>query len=333
MKKKTRSRPVSEVLITLAFLFSLESTSQATTWWTKNNVVEKSGGPELNAAHAAFLAKDYDRMALLLRDSLLKSKNAPAFVENAAALMHRAYIESVSHRINPEWHVCDGIEYLRISQIRRDSPDSRTRYILRISGDQAAIGSVDQVSVSYAGGETLLDKIGGLGLWDESSYKGEPWFNISGRRFEPYPLGLYLFSIRMKSGSGFSGWFILHDSDVQRTPNILEPSPGSVLSTNQPLVRWEPFKSAEWQPFEKRNATVAMRFDGEDDTLEWEYDAPEPNIDRVTIGQEPVNGRGNTHLPNGPYYLTVSYREARRFGDVLLRREAQRRIPLTVAKE
>lgn len=306
-----------------------ETSNTQSEWFEKNNASTQNAGDDLNAAHEAFIARDFDRMALLLRNALLKSANDPAFVENASSLMHRAYSESASHRINPDWHLNDGIEALKIGQLRRESPDTGTRFILRASGALVVRDSVAQFVVKYVGGDTVLDKANNIGEWSEGD-DGSKWYNLgNGRRNVPFPDGLYTLSIRMKTGAATEGWFILHDSVSATVPTIQAPIYRAVVTTGNPVLTWETFRSSAYQSFERRNLAVAIRADDEVGTEKWTFDGPNPDVTSTTVGRD-TNGNGVGTLEDGDYTVTLVYRESRKFGDMLLRREAASRVPFSV---
>jgi hypothetical protein len=71
--------------------------------------------------------------------------------------------------------------------------------------------------------------------------------------------------------------------------------------------------------------------DAEDTRTAWTFLADDPSLDALTIGPAPgVEPGSAARLPPGRYRFELSYREQRRFGPVVISRDASTSIPFRI---
>ena len=111
-----------------------------------------------------------------------------------------------------------------------------------------------------------------------------------------------------------------------------EPEVGQTYTQGNPEVRWDDFRSPEYQSSERRIAVVSVgQLSGPDHTWNgvWNLAVHDPTLTSTVIGTVP-DASGVDHLVDGKYWLSLTYYEQRMFGDMKLRRGSRTARPFFV---
>ena len=312
--------------VLLASLVAFSSVTQADA-----QAIGDEAKEALEQAHRSFLDADYRGMNNSLRKALTLSRNEPLYVSNAAQLLKKA-TELNDGRLPADIDIPEGLSDLKLSQVYRERVEQNPHWIIRLSGDMGLPDFVQQLRIERFPGEVIIDKKAGIGEFDSEKQKDSYYFSAKSNAKEtPFQDGLYLFNIHTADGQAKQGWFILSDLSVNTTPSVLAPKPHDSLSSKQPLLRWQEYRSSLLSKYDVRSvfASVSTVQDNGDWDDKWEFYTGEAATTSAQIGHDP-RGSGATELAPGKYIAKISYREQHRFGSIRMRREAVAIVPFSI---
>jgi len=140
--------------------------------------------------------------------------------------------------------------------------------------------------------------------------------------------GVIAIHLELKDGTTSDGWVIAHASASSATPEIQTPAASSAVAGGQPLVRWAPFRSPQYLPFESRTLSVYVGDSAEGTAWDFwtqNYGA----LAAVKIGDH--GPAAKTSLIPGAYWRNVTCGETRTFGPITLARESRTSLGFHVA--
>lgn len=288
-------------------------------------------GSESNArledAHRAFLEGKYAEMSLALKDVLSELDLDDATRLNALDLLDQAYQDAGSGRALSEWKVPNGMTQLRVTTRHTESRYG-TEYRVIVKGDLAARGLVTQIRMASPSGLVLVDRAQGVGQWmEDKDEDGEHVRMKSETRREPPPAGVYFLEFGLANGETVRTYVILNHHAASTAPEVLYPQPDATVTTATPTISWADYRSPELKPWEYRAVSVWIdRLPAYD--AAWDKWTDDMSRTTMTVGES--GGHGTTALDDGSYELSVCGIEIRHFGEIKVRREAIRTVPMTV---
>lgn len=283
-----------------------------------------SGGPPqtaLEAAHLAFLDRDYPHMTEAIRTVLADPATDAVTRQNVLGLLARAY-EDADGRLPADWTPPEGVTNLRLSQLRRQEPDD-VSFKVELMGDVAERDTLTQVRLVRHPDDVVLDRQLKRGDWEvDLDDDGTLTFSLERDRVEPLQEGLYLIELERKDGRRTTGWTIVSDLASTASPRVDSPAIGQTFTTGNPELRWEDFRSPQAKPFEVHKLHVYVvkltpQAPGWD--LRWGLYLDNPLVHDAVVGKT-ASAHGVAALEPGMYWLGVTYLDQRSLGPVRLRR-------------
>ena len=279
----------------------------ATDWFA-----QKNPQVELQAAHEAYIEGDLDRTTLSIKEAL-KSKDEDVR-ENAMALWKQTLVNHPNERQHADWVLPADVTKMVVNEIYSVRPDD-DGYEMRIKGQLAKSGAMTQLQLIRYPNEIVLDKNAGTGRYSETIEDGKVIFELKRNRQTRHPLteGLYLLNISTSDGKLTQGWFIMANLAATATPKILEPINGATFATGNPTIKWQDYRSPEYQSSESR--LFYLWISDVNDTKDVDLcaaDQDDPTITQLTVGKE-AGPQCDKALPTGDYFLRRSARSVALF--------------------
>lgn len=298
---------------------------------------EASGWPSappsspLEAAHEAFLDGDHATMVDDLKAILADPDADPATRRNAIDLLEVAY-EDTQGRLPAHTKLPDALDRLTFESIVKTEP-GRLKHRVVVRGWATSPHRIEGMRLLHGPHNTVvLDQAQGLGAYASSADDDGFEFELEGPEVaSPAPDGLYTLSMRI-DGQQVSVWFIASGLTSSATPTLRVPAAGQALSTTQPVLAWDDFRSPEHKTFEPRARSVWI--------ARLQSDAPGPAwtlwtsdaIQRAKVGHHP-SGRGVDALEPGLYWIALTYSEGRTQGPIALKRVSRTASPFSVRED
>ncbi len=271
----------------------------------------------LQRAHEFYLQGQQERMVDSLKAVLLDPEVNHAEKNNALGLLERAY--QIGHGlVRASWSLPRGVDRLHVTQVRKEEPE-HLYFRLTMGAHLAEEDLVHQVRLVAPGGEVIFDRESGVGEWQVDKEDGGKFsFELSSEdRSVPWESGLYRLYIRCKDGTSVNGWFIMSNQLASSAPKIHSPKVGARYEgvPSQPVIRWDDYRSPEFQDFERRSLVILVaQLHQPDFQIRWMRFAFAPEEEEAKIDRP---------LDRGDYWLSMTFREERRFGPVRLRRASR----------
>ncbi len=285
----------------------------------------------LARANQAYLRGDFAAMTTSVREVLANPATGAVERQNVFALLHKAFEVNHGH-LPADWRLPAPLSNLKFKNYRKDLVDGiEFAFALDVTVPEA--DTITQLQLVRYPDQVVLDHQAGLGEWtvsqDDDGYEIELYGdNVR----EPLEEGLYLLHFGMKDGSHFDAWFPLDHLESSASPNLREPEVGQTYTQGNPEVRWDDFRSPEYQSSERRIAVVSVgQLSGPNHTWNgvWNLAVHDPTLTSTVIGTVP-DASGVDHLVDGKYWLSLTYYEQRMFGDMKLRRGSRTARPFFV---
>jgi hypothetical protein len=276
--------------------------------------------PALQSAHDAYLAGDFVSLGERVRDTLLDLRASDLVKRNAYALLDKAY-EVQNGSLPSRFVVPGGIEGLKFGFVRGTS-GQRSFYRVYLYGRIPDASRLKVLSVRLLPDEALLDERAGLGeLHRVHEAEGRERFVLERQVPELPREGVVALHLELADGTVSDGWFVSHSQVSSATPEVLSPTPASAVSGAHPVVRWKPFRTPEFAPYERRTLSVYLARDNKEGVA-WDFWTQNyGDLAEVRAGDEP--NASKEALDPGDYWLNVSCGETRAFGPVTLARESR----------
>jgi hypothetical protein len=292
----------------------------------------------LQKAHEAYALGDFKRMTSAMKGALEESQD-PAVIQNVTNLLRRAYDAKAGSPVPVDWKLPAELPKARIAVVRRESEGVK-RYLKFLAHEQEK-GQITQVQIKHYPDTVIVDLQAGIGVPEETPEidDGKPTvhFQISGERgSEPLAAGLYTLRIALKSGSVTEGWFLLDSSfNSSASPVVHSPSMGEVFQTPNPVLKWDDFRSPEYQNHQRRVLWTGVYEAATPDSEwveKWSYYQEDPQLTELAVGTQGPESTGGDALEPGRYVSVVQYVERERFGDLVISRDSTVTRPFFVKK-
>ncbi|MEW5850168.1 MAG: DUF2861 family protein [Myxococcota bacterium] len=280
--------------------------------------------PALVEAHEAFAEGDYLRMTRKLRETLEQNPEDEHVRRNALDLLERAYALN-GGRVPADWKLPAGVQSMRLSVARKADGEE---FRIRLSGELARAGIVEELRLVQFPSRVILDKRAGVGIWEERQPAGEePEYElVLDDQRDPIEEGLYTLHIATTDGHAVDGHVIVSNVVATATPVIRSPVPGETLRSDEVRYQWDDFVSPQRKAYEWRGLWVGVARCAPPayawDEV-WGQYFEHPNA------ASPDELRAKP-LPAGRYFMYLSFKETRAFGDVKVRRESNNAVPFHV---
>ncbi len=289
----------------------------------------------IERAHAAYLKDDMPSMSSALREALADPSADQLVRTNAYDLLNRAFREHKG-KLTSDWAPPPGVSNLKFAHVRKAKQDG-VAYKANFAGHMDAADTLSQVQLVKFPNDVVLDRRAGVGEWESAPEEtgGGFYFGLDSEdREAPLADGLYIIRFVLASGLSSEGWFVMSDLTSSATPSVHAPAYGETVTSAQPTITWDDFRSPELSPDERR----VMRVNVSRVTDVSPYWAPVWGLSSqgatqtsATVGLEPDADGPESSLANGEYWLSVSFYEQRMFGDLKLRRASRTSRPFRVA--
>jgi hypothetical protein len=286
----------------------------------------------LDAAHQAYLGGDWIALGERVRDVLLDAGASALARENALALLDKAY--EVNAGLLPSAFVpTAGVEKVIFGEINSLGPDGpELRVFVKVRMRDAS--HVTSVTVRRLPGETILDKASGRGTYQIKH--DVPGFEDANLEAVVPALprdGVFTIRVELDDGASTEGWFLGRSLASSAVPDLRSPQASQSFADPNPQVRWVPFRSPQYRPFERRSLSVwEIGKDHAGRAQSWGYWTGEPgDLDALRIGRPPA-GAPEARLEAGDYFLVLDAAETRAFGPVWLHRMSRRTAPFHVVR-
>jgi hypothetical protein len=279
----------------------------------------------LGKVHSAYLARDFRKMAVAMKDALMAQPDDPQVKENVLRLYKKAYEVQGQNGVPADWQLPDEITKMRITvrRIQKDLPE----FSLKVSGNTIQAKIIKQLQVIHYPDQIVLDKRSAIGEWKEGPGKNSVDFEyqFQGRKSrQQVATGLYLLKVELTNGKSVDGWFLVDDDmNASTTPEVSSPAVGETFTTGNPKFIWVDFRSPEYKPYEHRSVWIGVsraeppNYDWD---KKWQLWVDSPTLQQTTVGPT-SGGTGVSKLENGRYVFVINYGERRRFGDVMIGRD------------
>jgi hypothetical protein len=178
--------------------------------------------------------------------------------------------------------------------------------------------------------EIVLDKKAGKGTFEvEHDTPGYEDFTLDSSGLDSLPGdGVFTLHIELADGQVVDQWFIVHGLAASTSPDVQSPVSAQTFSDTNPQVRWIPYQSPEYRPFERRHLGIWLSNEA-DDTWGF-YSGHGGELGSVTIGDHP--GVEKKRLAPGEYWVAVDGHELRSFGALRLVRTGRRLVSFHVVR-
>ncbi len=323
---ESATMPLMKKLARTVLLSTLVAACAPTVKPTKENTPGRPAA--LDAAHADYLDGDWLALTEDLRAVLLESQDE-AVRANAFELLEKAY-EAEDGKLPAKWTPPPGVDRLRYANIRATKDGTYYRTVL--SGRALKGVAVDQIRVTRASGEVLLDRRLGIGTFSSEPEDGGTYFEIESDELVSLPApGVFELSLELASGDKASGWFLADRLTSEATPEVLAPT--GVVHGPHPEARWTDFHSAGYRPYELRNLSLYLvHRDGTGALVSpWSLWTNEIlGLGTVKLGDHPSEPK-KASLEPGEYCMALTFSEERSFGPIRLARRSRRVQPFVVA--
>ena len=323
----------------IVFGFSLASAMALCLGCTGSGSVETRKEPPraaaapgaLEAAHKAYLEGDFTVVTERIRDVLLDPSSGALAKENAYELLDKAY-EAQGGTLPSTTKLSEPFgSRFQYGHIRGMGPNGPF-YQAYFRGPIRDASRITNITVRRLPDEVILDKKTGKGRFqikhDTPNFED---FNMDTGRIDALPAdGVFTTRIELDDGTISEGWFIAHNLSASSTPDVRSPAPSESFSDPNPLLRWTPYRSAQYLPFERRILSVYVSHEG-DDAVAWDlwmYDPDE--LGQLRIGNH--RGADKATLAPGDYWIALSAGEERVFGPIRLVRSARSGGPFHVVR-
>ncbi len=319
---------IRKMICLAALLMATAGVAQASGWFAAGAGTQVTS---LVKAHQAYVGRDFKGMTKLVHEVLSDPGAGKVEQKNALALISKAFSENKG-RLPADWRLPAPLSALKFKHYRKELPDG-TEYSYQFSVNGPEADSVASIKLVKFPGEVILDREAGVGEWSTDADDGGYYFEMyGGDGREPLQDGLYLFTITQKDGTRTDGWFPLERMTSSASPTVNAPEVGQTFNQGNPELRWEDFRSPEYQASERRHLLLNVgRHDGTNGawTGVWSHYESDPTRTSAVVGQLP-DSEGVERLVDGKYWLSVSYNEQRMFGDLRLRRGSRTARPFYV---
>jgi hypothetical protein len=286
----------------------------------------------LEAAHVEYLQGDFLAMTKRIRDVLADPKSDALVRENALELLEKGY-ESQAGVLPTDWKLPAGFEGMSYKQIRVANPEDG-HFSFLLSGRMDDPKRVDGLELRRWPDEVLLDKRAGIGKWASMrDDDGLHYFalEIEDRDALPAP-GLFTMRLSLVDGTVVNGWFIVDRLTSSETPTMIAPVLHGSATGPNPALRWQPFRSPEYAPFEKRVLSLwvsTREADGNHKDV-WSIWQSNPGERTEAIIGKKGEGGAEVALRPGDYWASITFAELRKLGPLHLMRMSRRNHPFHV---
>ena len=260
----------------------------------------------------------------MIRDAIRDASGDPEVTRSGIALLEQLYLARGGQPIPVDWKLHPHLDRLKVSVVRRESA-YWTEYGLRVWGKQKEAGSVQQIRLTDARGEVVLDRNAQRGTWwtAEDAEDG-PEFEIAFWENSHAPAdGLYDLHVEFTDGSQWDAWLILSGTAASATPSMAAPHADQVFRTSRPQFEFPDFRTPEYMPFERRSLWYSLR----------QRNDSRPFLTQWEMSPTRTGFAVKDALADGDYTVGVFYTEARRFGPILIGRNAGTTVPFTIRTE
>ena len=298
---------------------------------------DDSSGPRVHqgveAAHEAYLAGEWKRLVSAVRDVLADDGASGVERRNVLDLLESAY-ERTEGQLPTDWRMPASMPRMAIEQNHNREPGA-AHFRLKAKVRMLERDLVTRLVLARGDGEVVLDSAAaGHDTEVEAEDDGTWTFVVEQpERDQPEPEGVYWITVQRRDGDPVEGWVIFSRHVSSATPTLLDPTPEEHVSTGTPRVAWEPFRSPEYHPYERRTMVAYVGTWKPDRDPKWITTwgmwSPDPSLTELRIG-DPELGAGARELDPGTYWMGVAFREERTMGPVRLRRVSRVSRPLVV---
>lgn len=285
----------------------------------------------LDAAHKAYLDGDFVAVSERLRDVLLDPSSSDLVKENAYELLDKAY-EAQNGTLPSTYKLAEPFgRRFQYGHIRGMGPNG-PHYQAFFRGPIRDASRITNITVRRLPDEIIFDKKAGKGSFQiKHDTPGFEDFNMDTGRIDHLPAdGVFTTRIELDDGTATEGWFITHNLTASSSPEMRSPASAESFTVPHPPVRWTPYRSAQYAPFESRILSVYVSHEG-DDAVAWDLWMRDPGeLSQVEIGNH--RGADKTSLAPGDYWISLGAAEERVFGAVRLVRVARTGGPFHVVR-
>lgn len=285
--------------------------------------------PALTAAHEAYLGADYVEMGERLRDVIADPESGELAVDNAFALLERAY-EETRGQLPARTTLPASVPVLTFGVLNGATPSGPHRAIyLDMHVAEGRGAHVRGMRVTRLPGDRILDLEGRRGALQITP--GPPGLDdvkLELRQPDELPdRGVFAIHVAFDDGPAIDTFVLADDLVARAQPEITSPTVGQVFDAPQPEIAWRPFRSPELRAWEKRSLYVDV---SRDEESAWSFYQWEPG-DRgsVRVGEA---GTTAAALKPGSYWMSVLYAEDRTFGGIHASRVVQVARPFSVVR-
>lgn len=276
----------------------------------------------LEAAHRAYLEGDYTALTERLRDVLVDPSSSSRVKQNAYQLLDKAY-EAQSGKLPSTYKLAEPFGgSFQYGHVRGSSPQG-PHYRAFFRGPIRDAKRITNITVRRLPDEIVFDKKSGKGTFKiKHDTPGFEDFSMDTGEVDSLPAdGVFTTRIELDDGTVSEGWFIAHDLTPSSSPEVSAPAHAESVSGPNPVVRWSPYRSPQYAPFESRILSIYVANTSDDSTAWdlWTYDPGD--LAEVAIGNHP--GTDAKKLAAGDYWFMLSAGEERVFGPVRLVRSGR----------
>ena len=287
----------------------------------------------VEAAHEAYLAGDFVAVGERIRDVLLDPRAGQLAKDNVLELLDKAY-EAQNGRMPSRFVLPSGVQGLHLAAMRGEVPHAAAyhTFFLYMRVRAGLADRVDEIVVQRLPDQPLLDRRGGRGaLKVKHAVPGFDDLVLEAKGIDGSSLdGVLSVHVLFDGGPAIDTWVLARRMISSAAPIVESPAPSASFGDPNPVVRWTPFRSPEYAPFEERRIDFYVHDDAADRAA-WDLWLPDAaELGTMTLGDHA--GAPPTRLGPGSYWLALTASEERQFGPVILGRTSQTGVPFSVAR-
>jgi hypothetical protein len=294
----------------------------------------------VQAAYRAYLARDWDKVFVRVKEALEKNPQDHTQGANLLALAEQTFANAAGAAVHLGWELPPGIRSLTAGTERERLADGgRERRRIKLIVGLQEPRSITKLTLTRNPGQVLIDISASIGEWGDYHSGRFGDFLWCRRRLEvdEKPEGLYFLKITLKSGRTLDGWFLITQGESSASPLVKSPRPGEVLGP-KPKLTFVNFRSPEYRPFENRELDVEIDQDDAGALPEetrsataFEVLLENPQLEELVVGPHPAAESPRLEaLSRGRYRLQLTYREQRQLGPITLTRDSSTSVPFSV---
>lgn len=273
----------------------------------------------LDRAHGAYAAGNQRTMIAELGTVLSDPDADEAAQSNAIELLDAAFAETKG-RVDTGFEIPKGMTWMRLLFQQADR-DGTPAYLAMLNGGLADGVEIEEIRLVREHDQRVLaSKREHVGYFETGKEATKPYFYIhSNDAASPMAPGAYRIEWTYADETSGSARVLVPSLRLDDLPEVIAPTSGQVVDSEQPTIRWQPPAWSSDIPYGKVILEVRVNCETGDCAARqrWSMWEEHPSMTEVTIGSrgEPEGWRLS---PGGRYTAAVQYQWRLAYGELQL---------------